>query len=35
VREALSLVETNGVKAPHHPPLVDKARRAKPAGGGN
>jgi tricorn protease len=35
VHEALTLVETKGVKPPHHPPFVDKARRAKPAGGGS
>ena len=35
VHEVLTLVETKGVKPPHHPPFVDKARRAKPSGGGN
>jgi tricorn protease len=35
VHEALTLVETKGVKPPHHPPFVDKARRAKPSSGGN
>ena len=34
VREALALVETKGVKAPKHPPFVDKAKRAGPGGGG-
>ena len=34
VQEALTLLETKGVPAPHHPPFVNKVRRAGQGGGG-